>query len=224
MTADNLSSVRERIANACLKAGVNPDSVLLVAVTKEAGISQIEEALRLGLKDMGENRAQDLVTKYRYIGDKANWHFIGHLQTNKVRDVVRIASLIHSVDSLKLAKEIDAQAAKIGKIQKVLIQVNTSGENTKFGVHPDEAIGLIKEASSYGSVEVEGLMTMAPEAEDPELARPYFRRLRELRDKINSLGITCKMLHALSMGMTNDFEVAIEEGSDILRIGRAIFK
>lgn len=221
MIADNLKSVTERIARRCEKIGRPQDSVQLVVVTKEASVSRIEEAIACGACDLGENRVQDALVKCRAIGDKVRWHLIGHLQTNKVKDAIRIFSLIHSVDSLKLAQAIDKEAAKLGKRQSVLIQVNVSGEESKFGIPPEETINFIKEASACPNISIEGLMTIAPEVDDPESVRPYFRKLRELRDAIRNTQYT---IRTLSMGMTNDFEVAIEEGSTMVRVGRAIFK
>jgi len=215
MISDNIKSVTQRIAKCCEKARRPSDSVKLICVTKEASVDQVQEALQCGLRDMGENRVQSLVAKYNILGDKAAWHLIGHLQTNKVKDAVRIASLIHSLDSVRLAQAIDKEAKKIGKIQDVLIEVNTSQEEAKFGLKPEEVSNFFKEVSIYQNINIKGLMTMAPEVDDPEKARPYFKRLRELRD---SLG--CQIL---SMGMSNDFEVAIEEGANMVRIGRAIF-
>jgi hypothetical protein len=216
MISANLKSVRRRILESCEKAGRSPEEVNLVCVTKEAALDEIMEVLNSGVKDLGENRVQDAILKYRTINDKASWHMVGHLQTNKVNDAVKIFSLIHSVDSIRLAKEMDKEARKINKIQGILIQVNVSEENTKFGIRPEELKSLFKEISSYPNINIKGLMTIAPEVSNPELARPYFRRLREIKNEINRDLI-------LSMGMSNDFDVAIEEGSDIVRIGRAIF-
>jgi len=220
MIADNLSAVTRRIAACCEKTGRPSGCVELVCVTKEASPEQMLEALEAGARIFGENRVQDAAAKHRVIGDRAAWHLVGHLQTNKVKEAVGIFSLIHSVDSVRLAEEIDKQAGKIGKVQDILIQVNTSGENTKFGVTPEAAAGLFKKIILYPNIKVRGLMTIAPEAKDPEAARPYFRALRELRDTIRDTRYT---IHELSMGMTDDFEVAIEEGSTMVRIGRAIF-
>lgn len=221
MIADNLESVRQRIARCCEKTGRPSDSVRLVCVTKEASIDEVEELIGSGVRDLGENRVRELVDKYKVIGNKANWHLIGHLQTNKVRDAVKISSLIHSLDSVRLAKEIAKEAKKIDKIQDVLIEVNTSGEASKFGIKPSQALEFVKEVSSYPDISIKGLMTIAPEVEMAENARPYFRALRELKDKINAIRNTQYAI--LSMGMTNDFEIAIEEGSNLVRIGRAIF-
>lgn len=222
MIADNLKVVTQRISRSCEKSRRPADSVKLVCVTKEADIPEIEEILALGVKDIGENRMQDAMAKYRAIGGRAIWHLIGHLQTNKVKDAVRVFSLIHSVDSLRLAEIIDREAKKVNKIQDILIQVNTSGEESKFGISTNEVRPFFEKAVLYPNINISGLMTMAPEVDDPEKARPYFRKLRELRDELNAILNTRYAI--LSMGMTNDFEVAIEEGSTIVRIGRAIFK
>ncbi|MFH1190219.1 MAG: YggS family pyridoxal phosphate-dependent enzyme [Candidatus Omnitrophota bacterium] len=218
--AGNIKSVTERMARCCEKSGRPRDCARLIVVTKAASVLQAEEAMRSGACDLGENRVQDALVKYRAIGDRVKWHLIGHLQTNKVRDAVGIFSLIHSVDSIKLARAIDKEAAKAGKRQSILIQVNVSGEDSKFGIPPGDAAGFLKEASAYPNISIEGLMTIAPESADPEASRPHFRKLRELRDAIRN---TQYAIRTLSMGMTNDFEAAIEEGSTIIRVGRAIF-
>ena len=223
MIAENLKDVTLRISRCCEKSGRAIPSVKLICVTKETDIVQIEEVFSLGVKDIGENRVQDAASKHRSIGDRINWHLIGHLQTNKVKDAVKIFSLIHSVDSLRLAEEISKEAKKIGKTQGVLIQVNASGEESKFGIKPKDVINFFKEAALYPNISISGLMTIAPEVDDPEKARPFFRKLRELRDELQDLKLTAHSLQ-LSMGMTNDFEVAIEEGATMVRIGRAIFK
>ncbi len=223
MIADNLKAVTQRISRSCDKSGRPADTVKLVCVTKEATLQEIEEVLALGVKDIGENRVQDALFKYRSIGGRATWHLIGHLQTNKVSHAVRIFSLIHSVDSLRLIEAIDREAKKISKIQEILIQVNTSGEESKFGISQDEVRPFFEKAALYPNIKIIGLMTMAPEGADPEETRPCFRRLRELRDEIQSYqpsAVSCQ----LSMGMSSDFEVAIEEGSNLVRVGRAIFK
>jgi len=222
MIADNIRFVTQRIAKCCDKIGRSPDSVQLVCVTKEASVDEMKQAADAGAKVFGENRVQDALAKYRAIGDIAEWHLIGHLQTNKVKDVVGVFSLIHSVDSLRLVKAIDVEASRIGAPQKILVQVNISGEASKFGIKPEDAISFLKETALYPNIIVKGLMTIAPEVEDPEAVRPYFRALKELLGEINAALST--KYETLSMGMTDDFEIAIEEGSNIVRIGRAIFK
>jgi hypothetical protein len=223
MIADNLKSVRQRIARSCEKTGRSPEDVTLVCVTKEAEVSRVEDVLKTGTRNLGENRVQELAAKYKAIGNRASWHFVGHLQTNKAKDAVKIASLIHSVDSIRIAREIDKEAEKIGKVQNVLIQVNVSGEKTKFGLAPDDIADLIKKSAACNNINIRGLMTIAPETADPEDARPYFRKLRELTKRINDVRCAAHDMRILSMGMSNDFEVAIEEGSTMVRIGRAIF-
>ncbi|MBU1870299.1 MAG: YggS family pyridoxal phosphate-dependent enzyme [Candidatus Omnitrophica bacterium] len=218
MIADNLLRVRERIAAVCLKAGRSPDAVTLITVTKDRSIEEIKEIISQGVIDIGENRIQEALLKYNAFKDRQalKWHMVGHLQTNKVKDALKIFDLIHSVDSFRLAGEIDKQAAKISKVQDCLIEVKTSPEATKFGVNPEETLEFIKQIAQFKNIRVKGLMTIAPLVDMPELVRPYFRQLRELRDEING-----ELL--LSMGMSDDFEVAIEEGANIIRLGRVIF-
>ncbi|MDD5136901.1 MAG: YggS family pyridoxal phosphate-dependent enzyme [Candidatus Omnitrophica bacterium] len=223
MIAENVRLLRQRIARSCEKSGRSPEDVKLICVTKTASIGDIEEVLKSEIRFLGENRVQDALAKYVAIGNRAEWHLIGHLQTNKAKDAVGMFSLIHSVDSVRLAGAIDKEAAKSGKVQDILIQVNTSGEESKFGMPPGTAENFIKEISIYPNIDIKGFMTIAPEAADPETVRPYFRALRELRDRLNAKRSTLNALQVLSMGMTNDFEIAIEEGSTMVRIGRAIF-
>ncbi|MFA6320768.1 MAG: YggS family pyridoxal phosphate-dependent enzyme [Candidatus Omnitrophota bacterium] len=223
MIVDNIRSVTQRMANACEKSGRAIDDVKLVCVTKMASVEAMEEALAAGASIIGENRVQDAAKKYTLIGNKVQWHLIGHLQTNKAKDAVRIFSLIHSVDSVRLAKEINREASKVNKVQDILIQVNVSGEASKFGIEPGFLKDLLRDIISCPNINVKGLMTIAPEADNPETVRPYFKALRELKERINSSNLIAYKLQLLSMGMTGDFEVAIEEGSNIVRVGRAIF-
>ncbi|MFA5142794.1 MAG: YggS family pyridoxal phosphate-dependent enzyme [Candidatus Omnitrophota bacterium] len=216
MIAKNIECLTQRVARCCEKSGRTPEEVKIVVVTKTAAAGQIEEVIKSGMRILGENRVQDALSKYALIGERAEWHLIGHLQTNKAKDAVRTFSLIHSVDSVRIAQAINREAAKLDKIQDVLVQVNVSGETTKFGIAAKEAEGFIKEVALYPNIKIKGLMTIAPETANPEEVRPYFRALRELSDTIDEQLI-------LSMGMTNDFEVAIEEGSNMIRIGRFIF-
>ncbi|MCM8790802.1 MAG: YggS family pyridoxal phosphate-dependent enzyme [Candidatus Omnitrophica bacterium] len=224
MIADNIKNVTQRIARCCEKSGRLVDDVQLVCVTKEASVEEIDQAIEAGIRIVGESRIQDAMAKHRIIGDRVTWHLIGHLQTNKVKDAVKMFSLIHSLDSLRLAKEINKEAEKLGKVQDVLVQVNISGEETKFGIAPGGIVEFLKQLSSYRNINIKGLMTIAPEVDDAEKVRPYFRALRQLRDKINAMHLASCELSILSMGMTNDFEVAIEEGANMVRIGRAIFR
>ncbi|MDD3088256.1 MAG: YggS family pyridoxal phosphate-dependent enzyme [Candidatus Omnitrophica bacterium] len=221
MVKDNIARVFERINSASARAKIDPSGVRIIAVSKGRQVKDIEDALACGLNEIGENRVQEAALKHsdkrlnRYI-PLVKWHMIGHLQMNKVRDAVKIFDLIHSVDSLRLAYEIDSQAAKIGKVQDILIEVKTSPEATKSGFLPGEISEAIDKISGLRNASLKGLMTIAPLSGAPEDARPYFSLLRSLRDKFNK-GFS------LSMGMTDDFEIAIEEGANMVRIGRAIF-
>ena len=221
MIADNLQQLKVKISNACRSAGKNPDDVKLVAVSKYFGIKAITEAANLGITDFGEDKAQELRDKYNILGDKVTWHFIGTLQRNKVKYVVNCSSLIHSVDSKPLVDEINNQAEKNNKIQKILLEVKTSGEESKSGLEMEEqVIELAEYCGTLKNVRLIGLMTMAPFTDDEGLIRKSFSGLRKLKDKLNQQGYK---LTELSMGMTSDFEIAISEGSTIVRIGSAIF-
>ena len=228
MIKENVSSIRKRIALVCSKFNRDFNSITVVAVSKGRVSEQIKEAFEAGITDIGENRVQEALTKYNSVlrtpySVQTRWHMVGHLQTNKVKEAVRIFDLIHSVDSIRLAKEIDKESAKINKIQNLLIEVKNSPEATKFGLKPDEAVRVMKEIAELKNISIKGLMTIAPLLDDPQQRRPYFRRLKELLEEINSVHSTQYPLQILSMGMTDDFEVAIEEGSNMLRLGRAIF-
>lgn len=221
MIAENLKHLRERIAAKCAEFKRNPQEIKLVAVSKFFGLDAINESNRLGITDFGENRAQELRDKYELLGDKVTWHFIGTLQRNKVKYAVKAAAYIHSVDSATLADEINIQAQKLNKVQKILLEVKTSSEESKSGLTTEsELLNLVKHCSTLQNVELVGLMTMAAYTDDTEIIRKSFIELRNLRDKINQNGFDLK---ELSMGMTNDFEIAIEEGATMLRIGSAIF-
>ena len=220
---NNLKIINVKIKKAALKASRNPEKIKLVAVTKAAAIEQIKEAINAGVKIIGENKVQEAKEKYQILSADIEWHLVGHLQTNKVKYAVEIFDLIHSVDSIKLAKEIDRRSLQFGKITNVLIEVNISGEKTKYGIKPEEVVPFLKEISEFPRVWIRGLMTIAPIVEDKERARPYFRKLRELSKEIKSKNIKNVKMDYLSMGMTEDFEIAIEEGANMVRIGRGIF-
>lgn len=211
----NLIKVREDIRKVAIKANRDPDLIRLVAVTKTFPVEVITEAIEAGVRAIGENRVQEAYQKYKVIGNKAEWHLIGHLQRNKAKMAVEIFDLIHSVDSLRIAEEINKCALRINKIQDILIQVNVSGEVSKFGIRSDHLKGFLKEVASLDNIRVRGLMTIAPITDDPEDTRPYFRDLRRLADDIG--------MEYLSMGMSGDFNVAIEEGSNIVRLGTILF-
>jgi pyridoxal phosphate enzyme (YggS family) len=219
--AERYESIRRQVADAADCAGRSADEITIVAVTKHVGVHEIEAILNSGSMDLGENRVQEFQGKYGLFPD-VRWHFIGSLQTNKVKDVVGKAHLIHSVDSAKLLNYIDRKAAEIGVVQPVLLQVNVSGEGQKHGFAPHDVRDVLIESSGLENVEIRGLMTMAPygRAEDQ---RWVFRALRELRDSLSTMPLNGVSLEELSMGMTNDFRVAVEEGATIVRVGRAIF-
>lgn len=229
MISDNLSRIKETIACICDKNKRKSEEITLVAVTKNIAQEKIEEVFNLGIKDIADNKVQEALSKSIFLKEKFKtkpfiWHMIGHLQTNKVKDAVAIFDLIHSVDSLRLAIEIDKQSAKINKIQDILIEVNTSGETTKFGIKPQGAIEIIKEIAKLKNINVKGLMTIAPLVGNPEKTRNFFRKSKELINEINERRIMNDELRILSMGMSDDYQVAIEEGSTMIRLGRAIFE
>ena len=220
--ARNLQRVRERIEAACARAGREPDEVTLVAVSKTFPPEAIEAAVRAGVRDIGENRVQEAYEKYQRLGRIATWHLVGHLQTNKAKRAVQFFDWVHSVDSVHLAKELSKRCEALQREVNVLVEVNTSGEESKYGVRPEEAAELVEEVAELPGLRLQGLMTIAAIVPEPEEARSYFRLLRELRDDLVRRGIVESLPH-LSMGMTDDFEVAIEEGATMVRIGRAIF-
>ena len=221
MVAENIQNIRRRIASACNRVGRKTQEVTLIAVTKTFSSRSILEAVEAGVVDIGENYVQELTQKQSELRDeRIRWHFIGHLQTNKIKVIVNTVHVIHSVDSLRLGKEISLQAGRNGQMVDILVEVNTSEEQSKFGVSPASAPGLVKEIVRLPHVTVCGLMTIGPFLPDPEASRPAFRTLRELRGSLENDGL---FLPHLSMGMTNDFEIAIEEGSTLVRIGTAIF-
>jgi pyridoxal phosphate enzyme (YggS family) len=221
MIEENLSALIERIEERCKKAGRNPDEIRLIAVSKYFNTDSILEVKKLGIKDFGENRAQELTLKFEKLGESVVWHFIGTLQKNKVKYAVKAAEFIHSVESIELAEEVNNRAEKLGKVQKILIEVKTSEEETKSGIETEaEILELVSKCNELKNVRLIGLMTMAPLTEDEKIIRKSFRDLRILKDRINTKGFN---LTELSMGMTSDFEIAIEEGATMLRIGSAIF-
>jgi len=222
--ASNLFKVQETIRKAALKVGREPKDIKLVAVTKTVDPSKIKEAIKAGVTIVGENYVQEAKEKIAQIDHDIQWHMIGHLQTNKAKHAVKLFDMIQSVDSLRLAEELNKQAKRLGTVVKILIQVNVSGEESKFGVSPQGVHSLISQISNkMENLSIQGLMTMPPYFHDPERTRPYFRALRELRDRIVSSEIRNVTLGELSMGISNDYEMAIEEGATIVRIGTAIF-
>jgi len=226
MIKDKLNSVREKIKGAAAKSGRGPDDIVLVCVTKEASPEEAKEAIQAGVTDIGENRIPEAVRKYELLKENAGvrWHLVGHLQTNKAKKAVGIFDLIHSVDSLRIAQALQKEAEKIGKMQSILAEVNVSGEGTKYGIAAGGLEELVKAVKGMKNLMLLGLMTMAPYSENPEDSRPHFKKLKELRDNLSSYNCDNIDMRHLSMGMSADFEVAIESGADIVRIGSAIFK
>lgn len=221
--AANIAAVRQRIAAAAARSKRSPDSVKLLAVTKTVPVGVIEKAIRAGITALGENYVQEAREKIAVIGRSIPWHMIGHLQTNKAKYAVTLFDYIHSVDRMDLAAEIDKRAGRAGRQINILIEINISGEKTKNGIPAAKAIALLQDLSAMQHIAVKGLMTMAPYSNEPETSRPYFRELRNLQQNIIKAGIAGIRMEELSMGMTDDFEVAIEEGATLVRIGRAIF-
>ncbi|MFB5759325.1 YggS family pyridoxal phosphate-dependent enzyme [Paenibacillus medicaginis] len=216
---DRIRKVNERVEAACQRSGRAREDVNIIAVTKYVSVSAMSAVLDSGLLHVGENRWQQAEEKWKQLGHRGIWHYIGNLQTNKVKDVVGKFPYIHSLDRLSLANELEKKAADLDLTVKAFVQVNISGEESKHGLEPDQAAAFLKDISGLKHVHVIGLMTMAPHVDDPELTRPVFRGLRELRDELNGQALTPEPLKELSMGMSNDFEVAVEEGATWLRLG-----
>ncbi|NJD22381.1 MAG: YggS family pyridoxal phosphate-dependent enzyme [Melioribacter sp.] len=221
MIAENLKKVEAEIAETCIKCGRNRSEIRLIAVSKTQPVEVIREAVSAGIKDFGENKAQELRDKSDLISGNFDWHFIGHLQTNKVKYVIKAAEFIHAVDSVKLAEEINRKSKEINKNQKVLLEIKTSDEATKFGLADEKEIfEIVQFCKNSSNLDLVGLMTMAPYTDDDKVIRNCFIELRRLKEKLNKNGF---VLSELSMGMTNDYTIAIEEGATMLRIGTAIF-
>ena len=223
MIKENLEFVEKNIAEACKKAGRDRSEVTLIAVSKTKPVEALREAMDCGIRVFGENKVQEMKDKTAVITEDLDWHMIGHLQANKVKYLPGMAYMIHSVDNVKLAQEIEKQYAKHDLNIDVLIEVNMAAEDTKFGLSPDDVIPFVKEISALSHLNIRGLMTIAPYTEDPESNRVYFKGLRELKDKINELGLLTKPMDTLSMGMTGDYQIAIEEGATFVRVGTGIF-
>ena len=223
MIEDNIKTVMGRIVSAAKRAGRDPASVRLVVVTKTVDPERIKEAVDAGATILGENRVQEAKEKIEKLGSVASWHLIGRLQVNKARHAVKLFDLIHSVDSPELAAEIDKQAAKIGKVQSILVEVNIAGEASKAGMAVKNAPALVREIAKHGNITVQGLMTIPPFSEQPEDSRPYFCVLRELAESMKRENIPNTAMKELSMGMSGDFEVAVEEGATLVRVGTSIF-
>ena len=220
---ENLSMVESKIAAACKRAGRERDEVKLIAVSKTQPVEAIREAMEYGINSFGENRVQELREKTEIIKDNLDWHLIGHLQTNKVKYVVGKVSLIHSLENIRLAEALDKEAAKLGITVDVLAEINVAKEDSKFGVMPEDAENFIREVSKYPNLNIKGLMTVAPYTDISEENRKYFRQLKKIMVDLNSKNIHNVSMNVLSMGMTGDYEVAIEEGATLVRVGTGIF-
>ena len=223
--ADNVHWVRERIASAAVSCGRSPEEIALLAVSKTFPVESISEAARAGVREFGENRVQEAESKILCLRDTLDltWHLVGHLQSNKVRRAAELFDVVHSLDSARLAAKLDPASQETGKNLSVLLQVDLGGEETKFGADPSGIWEIVSTVSGLKGMRLDGLMTIPPFFEDPEKARPYFAGLRELRDLLESEQPGCLGKRHLSMGMSHDFEVAIQEGATIVRIGTAIF-
>ncbi len=221
--AENLLRIQERMAEAAMRSGRTPDSVKLVGVTKTVDVDRIKEAVSAGLQILGENYVQEARDKIKEVGGEVSWHFVGRLQTNKAKYAVKLFDMIQTVDSFKLAKELNRRAQPLGRKIPIIIQVNLASEVSKGGVEPSECISLIKQISELANLQIRGLMTMPPFFDQPKKARPYFAQLRELSQEIARAQLPRVEMNELSMGMSGDFETAIEEGATLVRVGTAIF-
>lgn len=215
--------MEEKINAACLRSGRSRNEVTLIAVSKTKPIPMLAEIYEEGVRDFGENKVQEILEKHDVLPNDIKWHMIGHLQRNKVKAVIDKVSLIHSVDSFRLAEEINIQAKKINITVPILVQVNIAGEDTKFGITKEDAIALVEQIAELDNLRIQGLMTIAPLVNDPEDNRQYFRGIRQLSVDIRNKNIDNVCMDILSMGMTGDYEVAIEEGATMVRVGTGIF-
>lgn len=220
--ADNISDIRQEITKTCMKLGKQTEEIHLIAVTKTIEPERINEAIACGITDIGENKVQEVMDKYGLVSP-VNWHMIGHLQTNKVKYIIDKVKLIHSLDRISLAEEIQKRAERINRSIDVLIQVNIGQEETKSGIEPESVHDFIEALQTFSHIRVKGLMTVAPYEENPEKVRIYFKAMREIFEKIRAKNLSGIEMKYLSMGMTNDYKVAIEEGANMIRIGTAIF-
>lgn len=223
MLRENIQKVEENIEAACKRAGRDRSEVTLIAVGKTKPVEMLQEVYDTGIREFGENKVQEMMDKYEVLPKDIHWHMIGHLQRNKVKYLMGKAALIHSVDSLRLAEEISAQSVKHDVTTDILIEVNIAGEESKFGTSKEEAIALVEDAAKLPNIHICGLMTIAPYVDDPEDNRKYFRGIRELSVDIKEKNIDNVDMRILSMGMSGDYEVAIEEGSTMVRVGTGIF-
>jgi len=221
--AENLQRVRDRIAHAALRVGRDPTDILLIGAAKTRSAAEVQAAVDAGLRDIGENYVQEAQAKFQVVGRAARWHFIGHLQRNKAKDAVELFDWIHSVDSLRLAQALSQRAQQRGQVVSVLLEIQVGDEPTKFGLRPEEALAQVESIAALPGLRIEGLMTMPPFREDPDQVRPFFRQVRRLAEQIEAFKLKNVAMQYLSMGMSHDFEVAIEEGANMVRVGTALF-
>jgi pyridoxal phosphate enzyme (YggS family) len=221
---DRLNRIEERIAAACARANRKREEVKIIAVTKYVDAEAIGDLLEVGVQDIGENRVQDALPKYERYGEQGTWHFIGHLQTNKVKEVVGRFAYIHSLDRMSLAEALNKRGEQLNLVVSCFLQLNISGEETKFGLSPNDVLAFLQETSNMKHIRILGLMTMAPHVENPEETRVVFRGLREWKERINGWNFPHAKIEELSMGMSGDFEVAIEEGATYVRLGSVLVK
>lgn len=223
MIIENLKQIEENICRACEKSGRRREEVTLIAVSKTKPVPMLEEVYSTGIRDFGENKVQELCDKFEELPKDIRWHMIGHLQTNKVKYLMNKSYLIHSVDSIRLAEEIEKQACKHNQTVDILIEVNVAEETSKFGLFKDQVISLVKEIAKLPHIRIKGLMTIAPYVENPEDNRSYFREMKQLSVDIDNQNIDNVSMNILSMGMSGDYMVAIEEGATMVRVGTSIF-
>lgn len=220
--SQSLQMIKERIKDACRRANRDPNEIQIVAVTKYVSLETTKAAFDHGVVHVGESRVQDAIPKWTELGQRGTWHFIGHLQTNKVKDIVGRFQYVHSLDRLSLAEELEKRGESKNVVTNCFVQVNISGEETKFGLEPKQVLEFVKETSKMKYINLCGLMTMAPYEQEAEETRPIFRQLRELQKELNGLQLPRVQMNHLSMGMSNDFEVAIEEGATFIRLGSVL--
>ena len=223
MLSDNLHEVQENIRKACERSGRNPEDVTLIAVSKTKPVSDIEQIYAAGIREFGENKVQEMNDKQKVLPGDINWHMIGHLQRNKVKYIVDNVAMIHSVDSVRLAEEISKEAVKKNVAVDILVEVNVAKEESKFGLYTEDVSQFVEQISKLPGINIKGLMTSAPFVDNPEDNRQYFKKLKDLSVDINAKNIDNVHMDFLSMGMTNDYVVAVEEGATHVRVGTAIF-
>jgi|YNPNPStandDraft_1061719.scaffolds.fasta_scaffold08439_4 pyridoxal phosphate enzyme (YggS family) len=221
--AENVQRVRERMARAAARVGRDPERIILIGASKSRSVQEIQAAMAAGLTHFGENYVQEARAKFEVLGQAVTWHLIGHLQTNKINAALPIFEWVHTIDSLRLAQALSQRATARGRTVRVLIEVHTGGEASKFGVEPEETVEVAQAIAALPGLQLAGLMTMPPWFEDPEQVRPFFRQVRHLAEEIAALGLIAGPEVVLSMGMSQDYEVAIEEGATMIRVGTALF-